>query len=325
MGCCNCHFPSPRQQANTPIDYAQCIQTLAHQKDVSSFFNTICQAAGISTTPNPNAAGKGTGEGEQPRPNVQCVVVPVRSLCQELNIFHLDLDLLHRVILCTFSSLFSRLGPELYHQVYNQYATYLQADPAIPFTTFSPLFVESLYQLYHTYRTFRGNSKDFYTFLTSPAELTDLGNCASELLQTYRSLIAYLTKQKFLEELSEEFTKMEFTTCQKFLRMEIDLVILSTRITELATNTQGGISGITEALRRVAIGEANRFFEEDDFKDLFHAAEEVADVIEKLSRLYRERFKIFAELSMAYVCSRPQPPVKTIIREIPTLPPTVIV
>lgn len=335
MGCCGYPNSSQRRQTTGPIDYQQCFETLVNQKDVSSFLNVICQGIGGPQTSNQNGNGNGNAisnggdnnqNGEQPRPGIQCVVVPVRSLCQEINIFHLDSHLLNRVILCTFSSLFSRIGPELYHQVYTQYESFLKADPGINFTTFSILFLESLRQLYHTYRTFTNSPKEFYSFLTSPGELVNLEGCDSDTLtEQNRILVDYLTRQKFLEELSEEFTKLEYALCQKFLRMEIDLVILSTRITELATNTRGGISGITEALRRVSIGDANRYFEEDDFKDLYHAAEEVADVIEKLSRLYRERFKIFAEMSITYICTRPQPPVKTIISEIPTLPPTVII
>jgi hypothetical protein len=324
MGCCNYPNPFPTRQGNEPIDYEQCLQTLAAQTDLTSFLNTLCRAVGVPAPGNQN--GNGNENGNQPSPGIQCVVVPVRSLCQELNIFHLDSDLLHRAILCTFSSLFSRLGPELYHQVYSHYETFLKTDPGINFATFSRLFLESLRQLYHTYRTFSDGPKEFYSFLTSPVELKNLTGCDGEdLLSNHQYLVTYLTKQKFLEELAEEFTKIEYTLCQKFLRIEIDLVILSTRITELATNTRGGISGITEALRRISIGESNRYFEEDDFKDLFHAAEEVADVIEKLSSLYRERFKIFSELSTTFICSRPQPPVKTIISEIPTVPPTVII
>lgn len=330
MGCCNSANSSQRRQNNGPIDYEQCLQTLASQTDAAGFFNVLCKAA----APASGCCGNQSEEADtggaqctgQSGPGFQCVIVPVRSLCQEFSIFHLDVNIFKRVILCTFSNIFSRLNPELCHQVYSQYETFLSADPAINFAAFCKLFAANLHQLYSTYRAFPGNACDFYSFLTSPLELTQLTDCTPDNLAGNQELIvSYIAKQKFLEELSEEYTKMEYAICQRVLRMEIDLVILATRITELATNTNGGISGITEALGRVAIGEGNRYFEEDDFKDLFHAAKEVAEVIQKLSRIYRKRFKLFAELSTKYICSRPQPPVKTIIREIPTLPPTVII
>lgn len=320
MGCCNHPSNFSRKQRlrqnSEPINYEECIKILTEQKDATSFIRTICKAAGINV-----ANGE---DGETPEQTVQCVVVPVLSLCQEINIFDLDSELLEKMIKCTFASIFTRLDITLFQEVYSEYELFFKTEPTLDFATFSLLFQRQLHRLYAIYRTFDDDPLEFYKFLNSRDELSNLPECEDPSPNEYIPIIFYITKEKFLEELSEEFTKAEFATCQKFLRIELDLVIIMTRLVELATNTEGGISGVTEALNRVAQGEATRYFENDDFKDLFKAAESIGDVIEKLAQIYRKLLNSYKELSDVLICSRPQPPVKTQIREIPTIPPTVI-
>ncbi|AZR73651.1 hypothetical protein BBF96_09790 [Anoxybacter fermentans] len=317
MGCCNKHNSFFRKsQNNESIDYKKCLELLTNQKDAMGFLKILCNAASITLSDDKNK--------KNAEPGLQCVIVPILSLCQEINIFDLSEKILAKMLKCTFASIFGRLGPELYQQVYNEYEIFFKEEEGLDFSTFSSLFEKQMRRLFHIYCSFECNPIGFYHFLNSKEELEGIKFYKGDQVKSYLPLIAYITKVKFLEELSEEFTKAEFALCQKFLRMEIDLVILLNRITELATNTRGGISGITEALRRVAIGNGTQFFEKGDFDDLFEATEEVADIIEKLAKLYRQRFEVFKEVNKTLICSRPQPPVKAPIREIPTLTPRVI-
>lgn len=319
MDCCS-NRKRLRQDDSDPINYEECMKILTEQKTASDFINTICDAMG-----NGNSNGDNGNENATRSP-VQCVVIPVFSLCQEINIFDLDSTLLDKMFKCTFASIFSRLDITFYRQVYSEYELFFKTEPGLDFSAFCHLFHRQLRRLYAIYRTFDDDPLEFYEFLGSKDELCNLPDCEDPKPTEYIPIIFYIAKRKFLEELSEEFTKAEFAACQKFLRVEIDLVTLMTRLVELATNTEGGISGVTEALNRVALGEeSTRYFENDDFQDLFKAAKSIGDVIEKLAQLYRKQLVSFKELGDELICSRPQPPVTTQIREIPTIPPTVIV
>lgn len=325
MGCCGSSNSfitnSMNNQNNGGIDYQKCLEMLTEKEDPKEFLQTLCGAVGI----NLNNSTEGNGDGQQAQgPAIQCVVVPVLDLCQEINLFDLNKDLLDKLIKCTFSSMFQRLGPELYKQVYTQYNDFFTTGESLDFATFSRIFESQLRRLYKIYRSFDCKPIKFYKYLLSNEELEGLRYHKNNLEKSFLPIIVFTTKKKFLEELAEEFTKTEFALCQKFIRLELDLVILMTRIVELTTNNRGGISGITEALIRIAVGRGNRYFEEDDFEDVFDAAEEVADVLNDLAKLYQERFEVFKELSSDLLCSRPQPPVKQVIREIPTIPPTVV-
>ncbi len=310
--CCNSH----NNPNGNNIDYKKCLEILTNQEDLTGFLQTLANALGISINDKDQAEEK---------PKVQCVIVPALSLCQEINLFNLDSKILESMIICTFVSLFQNLSIDFFQRKYKQYEQFFKADPALEFANFSRLSKKELKRLHGIYRSFEKKPKDFYDFLTSKEELTKLGNCVESIEKSYQLIIAYITKVTFLEELAVNFTKAEFSSCQRFLRIETDLVIIMNRLTELATNTAGGISGIGEALVRVGLGDAARYFDSNDFNDLFDALDETADVIQLLAKLYRQRLKVFAKVGDNLVCSRPQPPVLSPIAEIPTVPPTVIV
>lgn len=179
-------------------------------------------------------------------------------------------------------------------------------------------------QFQNLYEVFQSNadSTAFYCYLVSQEDLAQYAE-PSTYPANYFPLVGYIAKNVFLDLLAEELAKAEYSLCQRFLRIENELVILATRITELATNTRGGISAVTEALRRFMLPDANRYFEDNDFDNLFDAAEEIAETIEKIAKLYRKRLDIFKKLGRTLICSRPEPPVKAIIRDVPILPPIV--
>ncbi|MCK4259510.1 MAG: hypothetical protein KAX49_11065 [Halanaerobiales bacterium] len=322
---CSCNSPKVNSMNNSngeTINYEECLKTFTSQKDVTGFLQTLARALGVCIC---NGNSNGNQENAKESPELQCIIVPVLSLCQEINIFKLCSETLENVMKCTFVSLFQNRGSNLYQKVYSKYEDFFKLDPSLDLTNFIRLFERELRRLFGIFRSFKNKPKEFYQFLTSNNELEELGNCADSIEKSYQLIVAYIIKVTFLEELATQFTKTEFAFCQKFLRLETDLVILLTRLTDLSTNTAGGISGIGEALSRVGFGEPAHYFNSDDFNDLFDGLDETADVIQKLARIYRERLKIFRDAGSISICSRPQPPVLSPIADIPTVPPTVIV
>lgn len=292
-----------RDYDSNPLTSEECLELLSQEKDISGLLKKFSTATK-------------TNQEQGINPNHQCVIVPVLSMCQEINLFDLSSEILSKVIKCAFASIFNQLDDKLFSEVYSKYETFFTYQPGITLSRFSSLFEKHVHQLYQVYQSSAKKPKKFYEMLTSFDKL--------QKSNEWEAIIAHLTKKRFLKELSTQFTSSEFATCQRFLRMEIDLVILLTRLIELATNTQGGISGITEALNRLSSEPAARYFEDDDFKTLFLATEEVAKIIIKLAKLYQKRFAIFKEINRELICSRPQPPVQAPIVRIPLIPPTVI-
>ena len=294
---------SPIDCTPNPFTSEEYLQLLSKQKEISSLLEQLCSAEKTGFNAEPDKS------------SLQCVIVPVLSMCQEVHLFELSSEILSKVIQCAFASIFRQLDLELCKQVYHTYENFFSIPPVIDLDNFFLLFTEQCKQLYQIYQSSAKNPKKFYELLTSSEELKKAD---------WEGIIFYLTKKRLLRELADQFTTSEFSICQRFLRMEIDLIILLTRLVELATNTQGGISGITTALKRVTSEETARYFADDDFKTLFSATEEVAKIIIKLAKLYRQRFTIYKDINRQLVCSRPQPPVQAPLRKIPFIPPTVI-
>lgn len=289
--------------SSNPFTSEECLELLSKQKEISDLLEQLCSDEKTSSTAEPDKS------------SLQCVIVPILSMCQEIHLFDLSSEILSKVIQCAFASIFRQLDLKLTKEVYHTYEKFFSSPPVIDLEKFTLLFADQFNQLYQIYQSSTKNPKKFYDLLTSSEELRKTD---------WEAIIFYLVKRRFLRELSDQFTLSEFSTCQRFLRMEIDLIILLTRLVELATNTQGGISGITGALNRLTSEEAARYFADDDFKTLFAATEEVAKIIIKLAKLYRQRFTIYKDINRQLVCSRPQPPVQAPLRKIPFIPPTVI-
>lgn len=299
-----------------PIDYTESLHQLTGIKDAATLLHTLCKAAGISLP-----SGK-TSPGGKSKLSMQCVICPPGSICQEVEIFDLDCAVLNTMIRCTFAHILTYPGSALSRHIYDQYAIFFTAGDPLPFEEFSLMLQVQLQNLYEAFQS-SSDANAFYCHLISREDFASYVKPCSHA-NNYFPLVAYITKILFLDLLAEEIAKAEYSLCQRFLRLENELVTLATRITELATNTRGGISGVTETLRRFLLPEANRYFEDHDFDDLFDAAEEIAETLEKIAKIYRKRLAIFKKLSQSLICGRPEPPVKAPIRDIPILPPIVL-
>lgn len=93
----------------------------------------------------------------------------------------------------------------------------------------------------------------------------------------------------------------------KVVCIEEDLRFLSDEIVKLTGGNKdgntgnGGLPKIAEALKNIT---SARFAEDDDFDEIFDAAEEIADAVEALAEIYKDRLKVLRALLPFAICPR---------------------